>query len=112
MIIDRPANYDVPYASDNAGCENLPSDPNCVSYSQEDMCNRLDNDHNYFAVCRELFSHLDNFGLINGLPETILKSFPNILKYQADCYESSTAGVRENAAKQLISIYTEILLQS
>ena len=108
-LTDRPVNYDVPYASDNAGCEDLPSDPNCMSYSEEDMCNRLYNDHNYFAVCRELFSPIDNFGLINGLPKAVLKSFPHILNYQTDCYASSVPGVRENAAKQLISIYTEIL---
>lgn len=106
---DRPNNFDVPYASDNAGCEHLPSDPHCVSYSEQDMCNRLYNDHNYFAVCQELFSSLDSFGLMNGLPDYILERFPLILKYQSDCYSSSTPGTREKAAKNLISIYGEIL---
>ncbi|EFX71406.1 hypothetical protein DAPPUDRAFT_327242 [Daphnia pulex] len=106
---DRPENFDVPYASDNAGCEHLPFDPHCMSYSEQDMCNRLHNDHNFFAVCRELFSPLDSFGLANGLPEKILKRFPLIPVYQTDCYSSTIPGVRKSAAKNLISIYKEIL---
>lgn len=80
-----------------------------MSYSEKDLCNRLNNDHNYFAVCRELFSPPDNFGLRNSLPEAVLKHFPFVPKIQKDCYDSSTPNVRENAAKQLISAYTEIL---
>ena len=99
----------MPYASDNAGCEHLPSDPHCMSYSEQDMCNRLYNDHNFFAVCRELFSPLDSFGLKNGLPDNILKRFSFIPTYQTDCYSSTIPGVREIAAKNLISIYREIL---
>lgn len=99
----------MPYASDNAGCEEFESDPDCVSYSEQDMCNRLDNDHNYFAVCRDLFSKSDNFGLLNGLPNEILESFPDIPKLQKQCYESTVPGKRESAAKQLISLYTKIL---
>lgn len=108
-ILDRPENFDVPYVSDNAGCEHLPSDPHCMSYSEQDMCNRLYNDHNFFAICRELFSPLDSFGLVNGVPDHILKRFPLILTYQTDCYSSSIPGVRESAAKNLISIYKKIL---
>lgn len=80
-----------------------------MSYSEKDLCNRLHNDHNYFAVCRELFSPLDNFGLINNLPDAVLKRFPQILKIQKDCYVTSTSGVRESAAKQLIALYSEIM---
>lgn len=108
-FIDRPEDFDTPYTSDNAGCEEMPSDPNCMSYSEKDLCNRLHNDHNYFAVCRELFSPLDSFGLINGLPDTVLKHYPNVLKIQKDCYASSTSGMREISAKQLIVVYSEIL---
>jgi hypothetical protein len=52
---------------------------------------------------------LDSFGLANGLPEKILKRFPLIPVYQTDCYSSTIPGVRKSAAKNLISIYQEIL---
>ena len=31
----KPTGYDVPYASDNGGCDERQTDPDCVSYSQQ-----------------------------------------------------------------------------
>lgn len=102
----------MPYASDNAGCqedESLRSDPNCSSYSQEDLCNRLENDHNYFAVCRELYGDYDHFGLVNGLPKKVVTSFPRLVEAQTECFSSTVPGARQKAADDLISIYSRIL---
>lgn len=106
---DQPENFNIPYASDDAGCQDLQVDPDCISYSEIDLCNRLENDHNFFVVCQELFSPFDKFGLSRGMPSWILKRFPQISQLQTECYTSSTAGKREKAAKQLINVYSEIL---
>jgi len=101
--------YSTPYASDNAGCEETPTDPHCSSYSQHDMCTRLFNDHNYFAICREVYSTYDHFGMVEGLPKVVTKKFPNLAQAQLDCFGSTEPGKREKAAEEIISYYSHIL---
>lgn len=109
LFADRPENYDVPYASDDAACQELPSDPDCMSYSENDLCNRLYNDHNYYAVCRELFSPSDKFGLMRDLQNLVPDQFARISQLQDECHATSTPGMRERAAKKLVEVYSEIL---
>lgn len=112
LFSDRPMDYNVPYASDNAGCQEDDSkrfDPSCSSYSQNDLCNRLENDHNYFAVCRELYGQYDHFGLVSGLPHEVLGQHPHLAKAQSDCFGSTEPGGRQKAAEKILSTYSQIL---
>lgn len=76
------------------------------------MCNRLVNDHNYFAFCHELFASPDRFGLLNELPDVVYEDYPLLKKYQNECFSSAAPGVREKAAKELIAIYSQIVAHS
>jgi len=109
ILKDRPEDFDVPYVSDNGGCDDSNSDPDCQSYVEEEFCHRLYHDHNYFAACRLLFHPADHFGLLNGLPSHIMKEFPSLAKHQADCYSSSPPLNRTEAAEHLISIFSMIV---
>ena len=98
----------MPYTSDNAGCADFSLDPDCISYSEHDLCTRLVHDHNFFAVCRQLFSPVDDFGLLN-LPEEVTHKFPQLAKYQQQCYQpSENEGDRIQAAAKLVDIYNDI----
>jgi len=109
ILEDRPKDFDVPYVSDNGGCDDFSSDPDCQSYIEEEFCHRLYHDFNYFAACRLLFHPADHFGLLNGLPSRIVEQFPFLSKHQANCYSSIPVHNRTEAASQLISIFSTII---
>jgi len=111
MKQDYVPGYDVPYQSDNGGCEEFDTDLDCVSYSTEDLCNRLVNDHNWFVVCRQLYRPSDDFGLLNGIPKKILDLYPMLLHLQQTCYQPSDNENRTSAARKLIEIYSYIVSQ-
>ena len=106
LLIDRTENFDVPYVSDNEGCEDLQSDANCLSYVEEEFCRRLYHDHNYFAVCRLLFDPADHFGLRKNLEQ-----FPSFSTYRDNCYNSNASQHRQYAAQQLIAILSTVINQ-
>ena len=82
--------------------------PSQASYSEEDLCNRLDNDHNLFAVCRQLFHPADDFGLNAKIPQHILDRFPDLIETQHMCYTPSTPK-KDVLVDKLIAVYSAII---
>ncbi len=83
---------------------------NTRACSLQDMCQRLYNDHNFFAVCRQLFRPSDDFGLLKGLPRHVQAAHPQLKRLQKDCYHPRPSGLnRTEAAARLIELYSRIL---
>lgn len=56
---------------------------NCLTFSTEDLCSRMDSDLNYYAVCRNLLSKYANEEDL-GMPSGFLHDMPN---YAADDWD-------------------------
>ena len=49
----KPLDWNEPHEGTFDDCEGK----NCLTFSTDDLCSRVQSDHNYHAVCRNLLSH-------------------------------------------------------
>ena len=76
MITEKPSRWDEPLVSRFDKCKG--SDfGQCVSFSPKDLCTRVDADHNYYSICRNLLSR---YGTDEGKPGGFLHDMPKTAK--------------------------------
>ncbi|GFS18393.1 deleted in autism protein 1 homolog [Elysia marginata] len=66
----KPEGYDEPHEAIFDDCEGK----NCLLFQSDKLCNRLNSDHNYNAICRNLLS---TYAVEPGMPEGFLHSMPD-----------------------------------
>lgn len=65
----KPQGFEEPHEAIFDDCEGK----NCLLFQSEKLCNRLNSDHNYNAICRNLLS---TYAVESGMPQGFLHSMP------------------------------------
>ena len=67
LVSGKPKGFDEPHEAIFSDCEGK----NCLLFQSEELCNHLNSDHNYNAICRNLLS---TYAVERGMPEGFLHS--------------------------------------
>lgn len=80
--IVKPKKWDELHESTFEKCD----DTNCLIFSKDDLCNHINSDHNYYAVCLNILSKYANEPGM-GMPNGLLHDMPN---YARDDFDLDT----------------------
>uniref|UniRef100_UPI00358DFCD4 divergent protein kinase domain 2A-like isoform X1 n=2 Tax=Myxine glutinosa TaxID=7769 RepID=UPI00358DFCD4 len=110
LIVDRrhvtktqPKLYSIPYETPHISCHTQ-SSSDCyhIPTAHSKLCSRLNSDHNYYAICRNLLAPPEaggaGWGLLHSPPASISARFGTIL---ASCLHPDRPGGRVQAAREL-----------
>ncbi|XP_077988292.1 divergent protein kinase domain 2A-like [Glandiceps talaboti] len=106
---DKPENWDQKLASIHDDCVNS---PNCLSFSDHDLCTHVEADHNYYAACHSLIAS-DAWigskpgGLLHDIPENIKKN-TDLEHLLNECQNPTETNGRFTTAPQLLSLLQKL----
>ncbi|ELU17434.1 hypothetical protein CAPTEDRAFT_141610 [Capitella teleta] len=103
---DQKPGWDAPYYVPFTPCS--PENPECISFSRNELCTKYTTDFNYYAVCRSFLSrHASDMGLKDGLLHSIpedLEERAEIISLLEECVRPSSPNGRLQSKDSLLQI--------
>ncbi|XP_033107182.1 divergent protein kinase domain 2A-like isoform X2 [Anneissia japonica] len=111
---DKPADWDVALEAINDDCKGVNSD--CLMFSPDLLCSRLQADHNYFALCHAILGpeathSLMYGGLLHDIPGTVLEK-QQLLHLLAECQQPKERYGRFKAFPALMALLKKLAEES